>query len=215
MRKLVAGTIAALVISGSAFSQKSEDKGASNSLHFGIRGGLNLASIVKDDDAPDFSSKMKPGVQAGVYVQLPLSTGFSVQPEVLFSQKGYGADGKFLGTAYKFRVTTNYIDVPLLAKFTPTKNFGIVVGPQFSFLASKSYKFTTANAQFEDVVKNNNDNLRKNILGGLVGLEAGLTDNVTVSARYALDFQKNNGDGTANSLKYRNQVISLTVGLQL
>ncbi len=214
MKKLVAGTIAALVISGSAFAQK-DDKGASNSLHFGLRGGLNLAAIVKDDDAPDFSSKMKAGVQAGVYLQLPLSTTFSVQPEVLFSQKGYGANGSFLGSNYKYRVTTNYIDVPLLAKFTPHKNFGIVVGPQFSFLANTSYKFTTANAQYENVVKNNNDDLRKNILGGLVGLEAGLTDNITVSARYALDFQKNNDDGTSNSIKYRNQVISLTVGLQL
>ena len=215
MKKLVAGAIVALVMSGSVFAQKSDDKGASNSLHFGIRGGLSLASIVKDDNAPDFSAKMKPGVQAGVYLQLPLSTAFSVQPEVLFSQKGYGANGSFLGAAYKYKVTSNYIDVPLLAKFTPHKDFGIVVGPQFSFLTNTSYKFTTTNAQYENVVKNDNDNLRKNILGGLIGLEAGLSDNITVSARYALDFQKNNGDGTSNSLKYRNQVLSFTLGLQL
>lgn len=215
MKKLLAGAVAAFLITGSAVAQSSDDKGGSNSLHFGLRGGLNLASIVKDDDAPDFSSKMKPGLQAGIYLQLPISSAFSVQPEVLFSQKGYNASGSFLGADYKYGVTTNYIDVPLLAKFTPNKNFGIVVGPQFSFLTNTNYKFSTENAQYEDVIENNNDNLRKNILGGLVGLEAGLTDNITLSARYALDFQKNNGDGTSNSLKYRNQVVSLTVGLQL
>lgn len=212
---MYAGAVAALLMCGTAVAQSSDEKGSSNSLHFGLRGGLNLASIVKDDDAPEFSSNMKAGFQAGVYLQLPLSKTFSVQPEVLFSQKGYRADGSTLLGDYKYGVTTNYIDVPLLAKITPAKNFGIVVGPQFSFLTNSSYKFTSGSAQFQSEVENNNDNLRKNIFGGLVGLEAGIMDNVTISARYALDFQKNNGDGTSNSLKYRNQVVSLTVGLQL
>lgn len=214
MKKIYAGTIAALMMCGTVMAQ-SKDNGSSNTLHFGIRGGLNLASIVKDDDAPDFDNKMKPGFQAGVYLQLPITSGFSVQPEVLFSQKGYKASGSLLGTNYDYRVTTNYIDVPLLAKFSPMKNFGVLVGPQFSFLTNTSYKFKAGGTQFQDQIDNDNDNLRNNILGGLVGLEAGITKNVTLSARYALDFQKNNGDGSSNSLKYRNQVVSLTVGLQL
>lgn len=215
MKKIYAGTLAAILFSGAAMAQSSTDKGSSNTLHFGVRGGLNLSAIVKDDNAPDFNTKMKPGIQAGVYLQLPVTSSFSVQPEVLFSQKGYKADGSFLGTNYNYHVTTNYIDVPLLAKFTPTKNFGIVVGPQFSFLTNTTTKFTAGGTQFENQVSNDNDNLRKNTLGGLVGLEAGISKNLTVSARYALDFQKNNGDGTSNSLKYRNQVISLTLGVQL
>jgi opacity protein-like surface antigen len=215
MKKLLAGAVTALIVTSSAFAQSSDDKGSSNSLHFGIRGGLNLAAIVQDDDAPNFDTKMKPGFQAGVYLQLPITSGFSVQPEVLYSQKGYKADGTIFGTDYDFRVTTNYIDVPLLAKFTPIKNFGLVVGPQFSFLTNTTTKFSAGGSQIEDQIDNDNDNLRKNILGGLVGLEAGVTDNITLSARYALDFQKNNGDGTSNSLRYRNQVVSFTVGLQL
>jgi opacity protein-like surface antigen len=214
MKKMLLGAFAATFITASSFAQDAE-KGSSNTLHFGIRGGLNLSAIVRDDDAPNFDTKMKPGFQAGVYLQLPITSGFSVQPEVLFSQKGYKASGSLLGTNYDYRVTTNYIDVPLLAKFTPVKNFGIVVGPQFSFLTNTTTKFKAGGTELEDQVDNDNDNLRNNILGGLAGVEFGITKNVTISGRYALDFQKNNGDGSSNSLRYRNQVVSFTVGLQL
>ena len=103
----------------------------------------------------------------------------------------------------------------MLAKITPTKNFGILVGPQISFLTNTKTKFTTPNANFETQVNNENDNLRNNVLGGLVGLEYAVSRNFTIGARYALDFQKNDENGNSNNLRYRNQVASLTVGFQL
>jgi opacity protein-like surface antigen len=215
MKKLLLGAAFATFLTGAAFAQSGSSKGGSNSLTFGIRAGANMASIVEDDDAPNFDQQQKFGFHAGVYLTLPLADVFAIQPEVLFSQKGYRADRSFLGTNYKYRVTTNYIDVPILAKITPIKNLGILVGPQFSFLTNTKTKFETAGATFENTVDNENDNLRNNVLGGLVGLEVGLTKNVTLGARYALDFQKNNSDGDSNSLKYRNQVASLTLGFQL
>lgn len=216
MKKTLLGAAAAtfMFFGTQVSAQSSDDKGGSNGIHFGIRGGLNLASIVNSDDAPNFDGQMKAGFHAGAYVTLPLAKTFAIQPEVLYSQKGYRADRTFLGSSYKYRVTTSYIDVPILAKITPVKNFGILVGPQFSFLTHTKAKFDTPNATFEQNIDNENDNLRDNILGGLAGLEYGITDNVTIGARYALDFQKNNSDGDANSLRYRNQVVSFTVGFQ-
>ncbi len=216
MKKLLLSAAFATALVGSTFAQSSDDKkGGSNSLTFGIRAGGNLASIVNSDDAPNFNQQQKIGFHAGAYLNLPLAKTFSIQPEVLYSQKGYRADRTFLGNTYKYRVTTSYIDIPVLAKITPTKNFGILVGPQISFLTNTKTKFTTPNTNFESQVNNENDNLRNNILGGLVGLEYAVSKNFTVGARYALDFQKNNEDGNSSSLKYRNQVASLTLGFQL
>lgn len=183
----------------------------STGVHVGLRAGVNLSNVTKDADA-DFSIGSKLGANAAVFLELPIGPIFSIQPELQFSQKGYKNTGTFLGNAYEYKQTSNFIEVPLLAKIKPVKNFGILVGPQFSFLASTKTNFTTANTSYENLVKEDNDNLRKNILGGVIGIEANAA-NFLVSLRYNVDFQTNNGDGTSSTPKYKNQVAALSVGL--
>ena len=130
-----------------------------------------------------------------------------------YSQKGYKSNGSFLGTPYEYKQTTNFIEVPLLAKFKPSQNFGILVGPQFSFLTSTKTKYTVANTSHEQQIDQDNDNLRKNILGGVIGLEAAAGP-IVLDLRYSLDFQKNNGDGSSTTPTYKNQVIALSAGLR-
>jgi hypothetical protein len=178
---------------------------------FGIRAGVNISNMVKSSDN-DVTTGSKAGVNAAVFLDIPLASVFSIQPEVQFSQKGFKSSGSFLGAPYEYKQTTNFIEVPLLAKLKPAPGFGIVVGPQFSFLASTNTKFTTNNASYESVVKEENDNLRKNILGGVIGVEAG-AKNFVASLRYNIDFQNNNGDGTSSTPNYKNQVIALGLGI--
>ena len=168
--------------------------------------------MVKDADN-SFSSGSKLGLNAGAFLEIPVTAGFSIQPELQFSQKGYKNTGSFLGSPYEYKQTTNFIEVPLLAKLNPSKNFGILIGPQFSFLVSTQTKFTVNNSSFENQVKQDNTNLRKNILGGIVGIEAS-SGPVVFDLRYNLDFQNNNGDGTTSTPKYKNQVIALSVGFR-
>ena len=181
-------------------------------VYFGIRAGINLSNMVKDADN-SFSSGSKLGLNAGAFLEIPVTAGFSIQPELQFSQKGYKNTGSFLGSPYEYKQTTNFIEVPLLAKLNPSKNFGILIGPQFSFLVSTQTKFTVNNSSFENQVKQDNTNLRKNILGGIVGIEAS-SGPVVFDLRYNLDFQNNNGDGTTSTPKYKNQVIALSVGFR-
>lgn len=184
---------------------------AKTGVRFGLRAGANLSNIVQDKST-DFSTGSKIGLNAAVFVELPLAPVFSIQPEVQFSQKGYKNTGTYLGNAYEYKQTTNFIEIPLLAKIKPVKNFGILVGPQFSFLASTKTNFSTANASYETLVKEDNNNLRKNILGGVIGIEASAA-NFVIGLRYNRDFQNNNGDGTSSTPRYKNQVIALNVGL--
>jgi len=205
-------TAAFLLISAVKVNAQSTSAPAKDGLHFGVRAGVNLSNLVKDgDDNSTTGSKL--GLNAAAFLEIPVTTGFSVQPELQFSQKGFKTSGSVLGAPYEYKFTSNFIEVPLLAKFKPTKNFGILVGPQFSFLASTQTKFTVNNSTVEDEVEADNDNLRKNILGGVVGIEAA-SGPLVFNLRYNLDFQNNNGDGTSSTPRYKNQVIALGVGFR-
>ncbi|MEO7309163.1 MAG: porin family protein [Chitinophagaceae bacterium] len=207
MKKLTVSAVLVL-LAGAATLQAQKNK-----VSFGVRGGVNLANIIKTDNS-NYATEIKPGFNAAAFVDIPVVHGLTFQPELQFSQKGYKNSGSYLGNNYSYTTTTNFVEVPLLAKFSPSPGFGIVVGPQFSFLTSTVYKFKDNNSAYQKVIDNKNNNLRNNIVGGVIGLEAGL-DKLIFSARYSLDFQKNNGDGTSNTPKYRNQVVGLSVGVRL
>jgi len=186
--------------------------GKKSGMHLGARIGANLSNVVRDNSSVN-TTGAKLGANAAVFLEIPIAEIISLQPEVQFSQKGYKSTGSFLGSAYEYRQTTNFIEVPLLLKIKPSKSFGILAGPQFSYLMSTSTKFTTNNTAYENLVKQDNDNLRKNILGGVIGIEA-TASNLVVDLRYNIDFQTNNGDGTSSTPKYKNQVIALSIGLR-
>ncbi|MFN6084886.1 MAG: hypothetical protein ACK476_08160 [Fluviicola sp.] len=59
-----------------------------------------------------------------------------------------------------------------------------------------------------------NDNIRKNILGFVVGVDI-IVQSVVVSARGAWDFQRNNGDGSSTTPRYKNQWVQLTIGFKI
>jgi len=79
-----------------------------------------------------------------------------------------------------------------------------------SFLASTKTKFTSGNTTYQNLVEEDNDNLKKNILGGVVGIEASAS-NLVFAARYNLDFQQNNSNGNSTTPTYKNQVIALSI----
>ncbi len=184
----------------------------SNGLHLGARVGANLSNVISDKSS-NYTTGAKLGANAALFLEIPLAPMVSLQPEIQFSQKGYKSTGTYLGSAYEYKQTSNFIEVPLLLKIKPSKSFGVFAGPQFSYLVSTKTKFTTNNVSYENLVKQDNDNLRKNIFGGVVGVEA-VASNLIVGLRYNIDFQNNNGDGTSSTPKYKNQVIALSLGVR-
>lgn len=209
MKKVIILSAGILLVSAASLSAQTVSK--SKGVHFGMRVGANLSNVIKDGDS-EFTTGSKLGGNAALFVDIPVASVFSIQPEIQYSQKGYKNSGSFLGSPYEYKQTTSFFEVPLLAKIKPTANFGILVGPQFSFLSSTKTNFTVNNASYETVVKEDNDNLRKNILGGVIGVEA-MASNFVVGLRYNVDFQNNNGDGSTSTPRYKNQVVSLSVGV--
>lgn len=185
--------------------------GAAEAQTFGIKGGVNFSNIIKTNDR-NFDTQFKPGLNAGLFVDIPVVDGLSFSPELMFSQKGYKTTGSsLLGVANEYSVTTNFIEIPILAKINAADKFSIFVGPQVSFLASTKEKFTRGDATYQNKIRNENENLKKSLVGGVIGLGVGLTDQLSLQGRYALDFQKNNENGSSETPMYKNQVIQTSL----
>jgi hypothetical protein len=184
---------------------------AQDRIKFGIKGGVNLADIIKDDGNNNFDTEMKTGFNAGVTVEIPLIAGLQFTPEVLYAQKGYKNTGTF-GT---FKQTTNFIDVPILFAFRLGSSFNIVAGPQVSFLLSTKNKFENGFGTAEQtIVEDDSDRFKKSLVGGVIGFRYDVNDRFDIHARYALDFQKNNENGDSYTPEYKNQVYSIGVGVK-
>lgn len=180
----------------------------------GIKGGLSMASIIKTNGS-GFSSTPLYGFNGGVVFQLPLGDVIGLQPELLFSQKGYHATGSTFIGSYDYKRYLNFLDIPLLLRISPIKTFGIVLGPQYSYLLSTKTSFKTGSTSYVQTVNNENSNITKNIFGGVIGVDVNVNSFLFIYGRYTIDFKNNNGDGTSNTPAYKNQVFQVGAGFLL
>ena len=85
------------------------------------------------------------GFTIGAGVQLPITKNgrFSVQPELLFIQKGFETDGSEDGDKFTNTQTHNYLELPLLARVNFGKNkirSFVILGPSASYMLGGKYK---------------------------------------------------------------------------
>jgi hypothetical protein len=131
---------------------------AQTSPSFGIRAGLSSAKMSGEaannlNDLLDFTNGgittgNHTGFFGGGYVNIPLTDQFSVEPAVYYTQKGYELRGElnvkgldFLGANAKARLTSNYIDLPVMLKGN-FNGFQVFAGPQISYLTKSDLRTT-------------------------------------------------------------------------
>ncbi len=195
----------------SLLSAQTTKSGDTNDLTFGFKAGLNLSNVY-DKEGQNFVASSKVGFVGGVFVNLPLGQYFSVQPEMLFSQKGFKGEGTLLGSNYNYERSTTFLDIPILLSFKPISSVALLFGPQYSFLLSEKNTFSTPGGNLMQEQQFNNDNVRKNIFGLTGGVDFNATDNIVVGLRAGWDLQQNNGDGTNTTPRYRNVWYQATLG---
>lgn len=182
-------------------------------LQFGLKAGVNLSNVY-NTESENFETDPKLGFVGGAFLVIPIGRYLGVQPEILYSQKGFRATGESLGIVdYEVTRTTSFIDVPLLVAFKPTRNVTLLAGPQFSFLLKQRDEFE--NSLWSDVQEEEfaNDNLRKNVLCFTGGVDLSM-NHLVLSARLGWDLQNNNGDGTSTNPKYKNIWGQATIGFK-
>jgi hypothetical protein len=129
----------------------------------------------------------------------------------LYSTKGYKLTSGF----GEFTQTTHFIDLPILASFRLGGGLNLVAGPQVSFLLSTDNKFENgfATAQ-QTIVEDESDRFKKSLVGGVVGFRYDFNNQFGINGRYALDFQKNNENGSTTTPEFKNQVFSVGLGVK-
>ncbi|MEY8760126.1 porin family protein [Chryseobacterium tongliaoense] len=165
MKKLFLGL--AIVAGSFTFAQK-----------FGVKAGLNVSTISGGD------SKAKAGFYGGAFMNLPIASTFSIQPEILYNGVGAKADGND-----DLKVNLSYISVPVMFQYNATPKFYLEAGPQFSFLVDSKFKYQSVSVSGNDYIKGFDFG---------IGLGAGyyFTDNIGVTARYVagvIDIAKETG----------------------
>lgn len=111
---------------------------AQNHTEFGIKGGVNIASLNFENNS-DFSSRTS--FHLGGLAHIHLSKQFAFQPELMYS--GQGADHA-VGN-----IKLSYINVPLLGQYMFGPGFRLETGPQLGFLAGAKVGDSEANDDFK------------------------------------------------------------------
>ncbi|MCT2563795.1 porin family protein [Chryseobacterium herbae] len=179
MKKLILGL--AVTASSLAFAQQTP-KSSSNPVTFGVKGGMNVSSLSKDEGLDDQKSKI--GFNAGVFANIPVAESFSIQPEVLYSQYGAKADYTVLGNKFSSSTKLDYIAVPVMFQYNLIPNLFVEAGPEFGFLVSAKNKIKNESNGNSSTSDNYKDDLKSFNFG--IGLGAGyyFTDNFGITARY-------------------------------
>ena len=210
MKNLKKIILAIAAVTLMAYNSSAQDNGTDHrgSLQLGLKIGANLSNVY-DSQGEQFNADGKFGLAAGAFLEIPIGKYLGIQPELLFSQKGFQATGSLLGTDYKFTRTTNFIDIPLFIQLKPSNMVTLLAGPQFSYLMKQRDEFP--NATIEEEFKN--DNIRKNIMCFVIGVDIN-PNRFVFGARAGWDVQENNGDGTSTTPRYKNVWYQATVGFR-
>ncbi|WP_316770558.1 porin family protein [Pedobacter frigiditerrae] len=205
MKKIIILAIG-LFITGVANAQSTDQ-----AIRFGVKAGANYSNIIKDDGNNDFKTDYLFGYHAGVTLDIKLLENLAFTPELLYSTKGYKLESDF----GKFTQTTKFIDLPILASIRVGGGLNLVAGPQVSFLLSTDNKFENGfgTAQ-QTIVEDESDRFKKSLVGGVIGFRYDINSQFGINGRYALDFQKNNENGSTTTPEFKNQVFQLGLGIK-
>ena len=200
---------------------------------FGIKGGINLGTAGGDDKAinpamfnpllnglPSIQPTARMGLTGGISYKVGLILGLSIQPEVLYTQKGTIYDMSYPGISGKGTFKLDYIDVPVVVKYAPLPiplvHPYIEAGVVYSTLLSAKFKIESPDESSESDIKDHITKSDYSFLIG-VGVEVFMID---INARYVIGQTKlfKDDDPTTSfndsDLKIYNRAFVITAGLR-
>jgi hypothetical protein len=152
----------------------------------------------------------------GVFWDLQLMPSFTLQPELLITQKG--AQQTKNGVRNDIRI--NYFEIPVLAKFRiPVQNVffpHFLLGPSFDFNINS--KISSVDTQTGTSISVGAGDLRKADIGGILGAGVDIqAKNIffTVDGRYNFGFNSITKSGNTLNLDLKNRGWTFSVGIGL
>ncbi|WP_370898319.1 porin family protein [Chryseobacterium gossypii] len=217
MKKLILG----FAFAASLLSNAQEKAKSPSHITFGVKAGFNASTLTENNVEYENDQKFKIGINAGGFVNIPIAEKFSVQPEVLFSQGGsktkdiykYYSDNYNFKQEYDYKMTLNYIVLPVMLQYNILPQFYVEAGPEFGLLlggkskGNGTYTQTSGNNTTTSTQEYSNklvmDLYNKFNFGIGVGAGYYFTHNFGVTGRFTAgitDILKNNsGDSFRNN----------------
>ena len=196
------------------FAQEQKTSSESDlSPKFGIKAGVNLTNMYVQDVSDE---NMKVGFNAGFFAKLPVTRGFSIQPELLYTSKGAKETyDNFIEGKGEYRFNLNYIELPVLAVFNVAKNFNLQVGPYISYLAEANIKDLKDDGTIREITDLDAENFNRIDYGVAGGLGIDIS-NFTLGARYNYGFREIGKSGSLSgqlTKDSKNSAVSLYIGI--
>lgn len=199
-------------VTGALAQEQQTPSETSLSPKFGIKAGVNLTNMYVQDVSDE---NMKVGFNAGFFAKLPITRGFSIQPELLYTSKGAKETyDNFIQGEGEYRFNLNYIELPVLAVINLAKNFNVHVGPYVAYLADVNIKDLEDNGTINEISDLDTDNFKRIDYGVVGGLGIDIS-NFTLGARYSYGLREIGESGSLSgelTKDSKNSVISLYIG---
>lgn len=168
------------------------------SIKYGVKAGASLTNFTGGGSE---GGKNLFGFHGGLVANFGINDAFSIQPELLYSMKGYkveiGSPSSTSGLNTAFRL--HYIDIPVLARVTAGGLF-FEVGPQVGFLVAAKQKSEITGGSGAGIYYADLTKLYNTIdFGYAAGLGYQLNQGPDIGLRYNGGFTHINEGSTRNS----------------
>ncbi len=152
-------------------------------ISFGLKAGLNLASMHSSDSNFNDAVSGRTAFHAGAVAEFSFSDQFSLQPEVLYTSLGSTFDFGSVSRASDTKVDfiANYLAIPVMAKYYVADGFSLEAGPQIGFLLSAKAKNDTNEEDIKDAYESTD-------FGAAFGAGYKMENGLFFNARYGLGF---------------------------
>ena len=184
---------------------------ATAQISVGVRVGANFANQDFEAEGLSISPDGITGLSFAVPVEIGITESFSVQPELVYIQKGSSFDFEFYGYTTKQETTINYFEIPILAKYkfvTEPVQAYIAAGPVIGFGLGGTISAEVNGQKEEEDIDFERDGLKKSDFGLSIGAGVGFgagPGQVVVDLRYILGLSNiaDLEDGEDGSIKNR------------
>ncbi len=202
MKRIFLILLGSLVVGITGYSQ--EKAQMEYSISGGVLGALNFAEFrIADANPTNVDYNTKTGWSAGAWVNFPVGTTFSIEPQLMYSSYRYLANSTTTPLLLRDG-KISYISLPLLLKIHPFDKLAISVGPQFDFVSSVKDNDNVAVAE----------DFNKTSISVFGGLEVFPHSRVSIFGRYIHGLSNMDADENhVSGLDYKNQ--NIQVGLKL
>ncbi len=122
--------ILALLIIATSITCSAQESKTDSHRYFGFRAGVTLShpNFAKGSPPTDYESSWGAGFVGGLFLNVPISDKFSIQPEYLFRQMNSEM------TDAQATLNLNYLSLPITVKYNLTQKLSLMAGPQFDLL---------------------------------------------------------------------------------